>query len=130
MDIQDRPQVLVVDDEHTVADSLGMILDISGFQATVCYSGEEAVEVAGTKQFAFLISDVVMDGMNGVDASIAIRELHPKCRILLVSGHNHTAEILRAANGKGHSFEILAKPVHPLVLLASLRNEPRPAMDY
>jgi DNA-binding NarL/FixJ family response regulator len=71
-----------------------------------------------------------MGGMNGVDASIAIRELQPKCRILLVSGHNHTAEILKAANGKGHSFEILAKPVHPLILLATLRDEPRPAMDY
>jgi CheY-like chemotaxis protein len=100
--------------EHTVADTLAKILQLSGFETTVGYSGEQALTFAKTQQFDLLISDVAMEGMNGVEAAIVIRELQPKCRILLRSGHAATAEILKAAIEKGHSFEILAKPFHPL----------------
>jgi len=39
-----RPRVLVIDDEHTVADTLAQILEMSGFQATAGYKGEQALK--------------------------------------------------------------------------------------
>ena len=115
-------RVLLIDDEHTVADTLALILKMNGFQATTSYSGEHGLELARRQQFDFLISDVVMPGMNGIQAAIGIRELQPNCRILLVSGHAETAEMLKSANAKGHAFEILAKPFHPLFLIETLRK--------
>jgi DNA-binding NtrC family response regulator len=97
---------------------------MNGFQTTVGYSGERALELAKTQQFDYLISGVVMGEMNVVDSAIAIRKLQPRCRILLVSGHAATAEIPKSANRQGNTFEILAKPVHPLFLLETLRNSP------
>ncbi len=41
-----RPKVLVIDDDHTIADTLAMVLNISGFQATAVYSGERGLELA------------------------------------------------------------------------------------
>ena len=63
-----------------------------------------------------------MDGMSGIEAAIAICILLPKCTVLLMSGNNDTSRLLREAEGRGHSFDILAKPFHPLVVIDQLRN--------
>jgi CheY-like chemotaxis protein len=121
-EIQGKPKVLVADDERVIADTLAIILNQSGFDATAVYSGERAVETAKTLQPDMLISDVIMTDLNGIDAAIKIRELLPKCKILLFSGQAATADLLDRARGEGHEFEILAKPVHPQDLLARLRG--------
>jgi len=60
--------------------------------------------------------------MNGIDAAIQIRNLLPKCKVLLVSGDYRSSELLQDAHSRGYKFEILAKPVHPLVLFRTLRS--------
>lgn len=117
-----KPKVLVADDERVIADTLAIILNQSGFEATAVYSGEKAVETAQTLRPDMLISDVIMTDLNGIDAAIKIREMLPKCKILLFSGQAATADLLDRAQGQGHQFEILAKPVHPQDLLAKLRG--------
>jgi CheY-like chemotaxis protein len=116
-----KPKVLVADDERVIADTLAIILNQSGFDATAVYSGEKAVEMAETLRPDMVISDVIMTDLNGIDAAIKIREMLPSCKILLFSGQAATADLLDRANSQGHQFEILAKPVHPQDLLAKLR---------
>ncbi len=117
-----KPKVLVADDERVIADTLAIILNQSGFQATAVYSGETAVETAETLRPDMVISDVMMADLNGIDAAIKIRGLLPSCKILLFSGQASTADLLDRARVQGHEFEILAKPVHPQDLLARLRS--------
>ena len=119
---QAKPKVLVADDERVIADTLAIILNQSGFQATAVYSGEKAVEMAGSLKPDMLISDVIMTGMTGIEAAIITRSKLPKCKILLFSGQAATADLLEKARSQGHEFEILAKPVHPTDLLAKLRG--------
>ena len=121
-DPSQKPKVLVADDERVIADTLAIILNQSGFEATAVYTGEKAVEVARTLQPDMLISDVIMTDLNGIDAAIRIREMLPGCKILLFSGQAATADLLDRARNQGHEFEILAKPVHPQDLLARLRS--------
>jgi DNA-binding response OmpR family regulator len=116
-----KPKVLVADDERVIADTLAMILNQSGFQARVAYTGEKALELAAEFQPEMLISDVIMAGLNGIDAAIKIREILPSIKILLFSGQAATADLLEKARAQGYEFEILAKPVHPQDLLAKLR---------
>jgi CheY-like chemotaxis protein len=118
-----RPSVLVIDDDPANADTLAMVLNVSGFKATAVYSGEHGLELAQQSPFDHLVTDVVMGGMNGIDSAIAIRQMLPNCRILLISGNNDTAELLAMAATKGHVFNILAKPVHPTVLLEQMRAQ-------
>lgn len=117
-----KPRVLVADDERVIADTLAMILNNSGFQARVAYSGEKALELASEYRPEMLISDVIMGGLNGIDAAIKIREILPSIKILLFSGQAATADLLEKARAQGYEFEILAKPVHPQDLLAKLRS--------
>lgn len=117
-----KPRVLVVDDERVIADTLSIILNKNGFDASAVYSGTAAVNRAQELQPELVISDVIMDDMNGIEAAIRIRELLPRCKILLFSGQAATADLLEKARKEGHEFEILAKPVHPQDLLAKLKR--------
>ena len=116
-----RPKVLVVDDEQVIADTLAKILDIHGYDASAVYSGTSAVESARALSPDLIISDVIMEDMDGIEAAIRIRKFLPSCKILLFSGQAATADLLENARSQGHDFEILAKPVHPSELLAKLK---------
>jgi CheY-like chemotaxis protein len=115
------PFVLVVDDESLIADTIVQILIRSGFRAQAVYSGHEAIEAARRLQPAILLSDVLMPSLDGVEAAIAIREFCPSTRIVLISGQAATVEILSRARTRGHHFELLPKPIHPVDLLKHLR---------
>jgi DNA-binding response OmpR family regulator len=119
---QKNPIVLVVDDEHAIADTLAIILNQSGFEATAAYSGETAVETARQLQPDFLVSDVVLGGLNGIEAAILIRAFLPGCRVLLLSGQQVTADLLEPARARGYEFDILAKPLHPTDLLIRMHS--------
>jgi CheY-like chemotaxis protein len=117
-----KPRVLVADDERVIADTLAMILNRSGFEARAVYSGERALELVPAFEPDMLISDVIMDGVNGIDAAIRIRALRPRIKVLLFSGQAATADLLEKARAQGYEFEILTKPVHPQDLLNKLRG--------
>ena len=117
-----KPRVLVVDDEHVIADTLAKILDLNGYEASAVYTGTAAVETARSLQPDLIISDVIMPDMDGIEAAISIRGFLPNCKILLFSGQAATADLLDNARARGHEFEILGKPVHPSDLLAKLRG--------
>ncbi len=114
--------VLVVDDEHVIADTLVLILTHAGFDAVAAYSGREAVYRAVQLKPDLIITDVVMPDLNGIDASIAIKSFLPQCKILLFSGQANTANLLRQSRRSGHNFELLAKPLPPTALIAKLRD--------
>lgn len=117
-----KTKVLVVDDEHIIANTLSIILNTSGFEALAVYSGEAALQVFGSFHPDVVISDVVLTGMSGIEVAIALRTQRPNCKILLFSGQAATADLLHYAREQGHQFEVLAKPVHPSDLLAKLRT--------
>ncbi len=117
-----KPRILVVDDERRIADTLVIILNQNGFDASAVYTGTDAVDRARSSRPDLVISDVIMPDMNGIEAAIQIRNILPACRILLFSGQAATADLLEKARAEGHEFDILAKPVHPQDLLAKLRS--------
>ena len=113
-------RVLIVDDEPVIADSLAYALSDFGYEAIAVYNGQEALKSAAMSKPDVLISDVVMPGMNGIEAGIQLRRMLPSCRIILLSGQAATCDLARDAKLHGHRFEILAKPVHPTAMLAYL----------
>ena len=115
-------RVLVLDDERVIANTLALILNRSGYEARAVYTAEAAIATAGELLPDFLISDVIMDGMTGIDAAIRITQIVPQCRIILFSGQAATADLLERAEACGHRFELLVKPVHPRVLLDRLKE--------
>lgn len=124
-DAAHKVKVLVVDDQRAIADTFALILNQNGFEAIVAHSGQEAIAAAQAFAPDFLVSDVVMEGINGIDAAVAIAGVFPKCQIVLMSGNPRTGGLLEAAHAQGHMFEVLAKPIHPGELMDRLRSVPR-----
>lgn len=117
-----KPKVLVIDDDNLVADTLAMVLNHSGFEAVSAYSGEHGLELARQTAYDHVVTDVMMEPINGIQVSIAMRAIRPECTVLLISGNDRTSSLLAEAIRDGHEFEILAKPVHPTVILDRLRS--------
>ncbi len=115
-------QIVVIDDEANIADSLAEILNGCGYEAHAFYDARAAIDFVGRECPAIVIADIVMPKLNGVDAAIIIRQLCPLTRILLFSGQAGTVDILKEARAKGHDFELLPKPIHPAQLLKKLSS--------
>lgn len=114
--------ILVVDDEHALADTLALILERAGYKSTAAYSAAEALVAMGTQTPDLIISDVMMPGMSGVALAIQVRKMHPNIKFLLISGHAGTQDIIEAARADGHSLDLLAKPVLPEDLLSKIED--------
>jgi CheY-like chemotaxis protein len=115
--------VLVVDDEPLIAETIVQILNRSGFVAAASYGGQEAIEAAQRMRPDLVLSDVLMPGVDGVEAAITIQKFLPETRIVLFSGQAATVEILARVRERGYNFEILAKPIHPTELIRHLRQK-------
>ena len=117
-----KPVVLVVDDERLIADTMAEILKRSGYHALSAYDGKTALELAMQVSPEFVLTDVVMPNMNGVQLAIAVSKALPNTEIVLLSGQAGVTEILDRARKEGYSFELIAKPVHPEKLLERLKT--------
>ena len=116
-------RVLVVDDEHTIADSLVMILKISGYESAAAYDADSAWKFAQSFEPNALIADVVMPGTSGTELAVRIAQTFPACKILLCSGQATIGiKLISEAGAKGYDFELLQKPIHPSEILRRLRE--------
>lgn len=116
------PSILVVDDEERLANTMTEILNISGFCAFTAYEGKSALQIAEEIRPDYLLTDVVMPEMNGVELAIEVRRKLPETLILLFSGQAGTIDLLEEARAAGHSFEVLEKPMHPVRLIEHLKR--------
>jgi DNA-binding NtrC family response regulator len=117
-----KSRVLVIDDERTIADTLQQILELHGFDATQLYSGESALEWIESYRPDIVLSDIVMRQVDGVEAAVRIRALHPECRVILFSASALSMANLHKISKLG--FEFLERPLHPKDLLARVIGTP------
>ena len=115
-------KIMVVDDEETIADTLSLIFASNGYEARPAYSAESALEILEQWRPDVAIIDVVLPGMNGIEFAIFLKASYPDVHFLLFSGQPGTGNLLEEAKKKGHLFEILAKPLHPTFMLATVAN--------
>jgi CheY-like chemotaxis protein len=121
-------RVLIADDNGLIADTLSQIFRMNGYLVKTVRSGEQAIEIASRWRPDALVCDVLMDGINGIEAAIRIVRTVPKCLVILFSGQANTVDLLTGAAQRGYHFEVLPKPVHPQVFLdhlGKLENERR-----
>ena len=118
----EKAKVLVLDDERSVADTMTQILSLYGYDATAAYDPVSAIEWLSLHPCDVLITDVVFEPghMSGIELAIQLRATLPGCKILLISGNNSTSELLQRAAEQGFWFDVLAKPVHPSIVLERL----------
>ncbi len=120
-DLKPRPRVLVIDDEHIIADTLAEILKLHGFEARAHYSGESALADAEAFCPQVVLSDIHMQKIDGIEAALRFRESYPECRIILFTASPLRAEHYARITRLG--FEFLQRPLGPQEVVALLRED-------
>ncbi len=109
--------VLVVDDERNIRRSLEIILEGEGYHVVCASSGEEALKTLNQEEVHGVLLDIVMPGMNGIDALQKMRKARPGLAVVMISGHGTVQDAVRATQLGAYDF--LEKPLsREKVLLA------------
>ena len=111
-------RILVVDDEVLLVKGLKFNLENEGWQVDVCYDGAAAVEKALTEQYNLILMDVMMPVMDGLTASMRIREASNVPIIMLTAKDEDTDKLLGFEYG---ADDYITKPFNILELKARIR---------
>ena len=114
-----KARLLLIDDEPIIRETLAVIFSKAGYDIRAVESAEAAIALLESNEWIpyLAIVDVNLPGMNGIELAIMMKEQHPDVHVALFSGRGSTAELLEEAQHRGHFFEVVAKPVHPVILL-------------
>ena len=109
-------RILVVEDNRDAADSLQILLDLSGHQAEVAYTGQDGVDASRRIRPQVVLCDIGLPGgMNGYDVARALRPELPGTCLIALTGYGQE-EDQRKAREAGFDRH-LTKPVDPAALL-------------
>ncbi len=112
--------VLVVDDEASVRESLGMILEYEGYDVRQASNGREALEAVDTAPPDLVILDVKMPEMDGLATLRALKARGKDVPTIMISGHADVETAVEAT--RMGAFDFFEKPLERERLLLSLRN--------
>jgi DNA-binding NtrC family response regulator len=110
-----RANVMIVDDDQDLAESLAEFLEMSGCSVTTAANGKEALLGHGKQDFDVTFMDVRMPIMNGVDSFFEIRKLKPDAKIVMMTGFKEA--IVTKALEAG-AIGLLSKPFDIEAMLA------------
>ena len=109
MDLDDRPALLIVDDDLTFCTVLGRAMSRRGFSVTCAHSVEQALECAEVCTPEYAIIDLRLPGMSGLILVEKLKALDPGTRIVMLTGYASIATAVEAI--KLGATHYLAKPV-------------------
>ena len=110
-------RILVVDDETIIRDLICSILTHAGFDCRPVTSGREALALLHSDDsYSMVLSDLIMQGMDGLSLLARIRQEHPDIPVVMVTAV-HDISIALAANRNG-AYDYLLKPFEGEQLLA------------
>ena len=91
---QDKPVILVVDDEESMRYFLDKALRREGYDVVAARDGPEAIEAAQRRAPDLVLADVRMPGMDGVALLRALRALHPRVPFVLMTAYGTVDDAL------------------------------------
>ena len=113
-------RLLIVDDDQQMVRTLVDVVQLHGWEADGAYSGEAAVDAVREQDYAIVLMDVRMTGINGLEAFKAMKTVRPGIRVILMTAYT-AAEILAEAEREG-ALRILQKPVALRGLIDCLKD--------
>nr|HPN83165.1 response regulator [Spirochaetota bacterium] len=105
----DVVQVLVVDDEVHIRETLTGVLEDEGYVAAGAVDGESALQYLAAHRVDVMLLDIWLPGMGGLDVLSRVREQFPGVTVIMISGHG-TVNIAVDAIKQG-AFDFIEKPL-------------------
>src|SRR6201998_845947 len=115
-----RPQLLVVDDEAGIRESLSSILADEGYHVASASSAEEALERASGGDIEVVLLDVWLPGIDGLEALSRLQASPRPPAVIMISGHGTIETAVRAT--KLGAFDFIEKPLSLEKIIVLVRN--------
>jgi|HubBroStandDraft_6_1064221.scaffolds.fasta_scaffold42293_1 two-component system response regulator HydG len=103
-----QSRVLIVDDNAEMREALEMVFSVGGHACEVVSDAIAALEVVDRETFDVVISDVVMDGMSGLELLDRLKRTHPALPVVVITAEGGVAQAVEAV--KRGAFEYVVKP--------------------
>lgn len=91
-----KGRILLVDDEELILKTLSRDLVSEGFEVTTRAFGAEAVKLLATSRFDVLVTDLVMEAMNGIAVLAEARRLDSELSVIILTGHGDMESAIEA----------------------------------
>lgn len=101
--------ILIVDDESGIRQSLKGVLEDEGYQASTAESGEAGLEILRKKPFDVVLLDIWLPGIDGLETLEKIKESDDAPEVIMISGHGTIETAVRAT--KLGAYDFLEKPL-------------------
>lgn len=114
--------ILVCDDDKAIVDAIEIYLTNEGYTIFKAYDGQEALDIIEENEVHLIIMDIMMPRMDGLRATMKIREENNIPVIMLSAKSEDTDKIMGLNMG---ADDYITKPFNPLELIARVRSQLR-----
>jgi len=129
-DTAGQPQILLMEDEYSVAQGLQMVLKEEGYGVDVAMTGQSALDTLNNKGFDLLLADLKLPDIDGMDVIKQVKDESPETKAIVITGYSTVSS---AVDGlKVGISDYLSKPFTEEELLASVDKalKGKPAAPY
>lgn len=113
-------KVLLVDDEEELVSTLAERLDLRGIASDWAINGEEGLHLAMANDYDWIVLDMKMPGIGGLQTMQTIKRRRPETRFIIVTGHSSAQD--REAGLQAGATHYLLKPVEVDDLIALMQG--------
>ena len=118
----DNPGILVVDDDREIVKAISINLENEGYRVYTAYDGLQALDILATHSIQLILLDIMMPRLDGLSATMKIREDRNIPIIILSAKSEHSDKILGLSMG---ADDYVTKPFNPLELMARVKAQLR-----
>ena len=115
-----RKDLLIVDDDPLVCESLKEMLTMEGYRADAVFDGASALAKLKGQQYKLILSDIQMPGLNGIELLKELKGQAPDSTIIFITGHGHIEGAVEAI--KLGAYDYLTKPIDDLRLKLTIKR--------
>lgn len=120
-------RILVVEDEHKIANSIKKGLEQESYAVDVAFIGDDGYGLASTEEYDLIILDVLLPGMDGIQIAAKLREQNIHTPILMLTAKGQTADKVTGLDAGADDY--LTKPFAFEELIARIRALTRRPKD-
>jgi len=96
IDFGHPPHVLLVEDEHSMAKGLEMIMNEVGYQVDLATTGQAALNTVGEGAFDLLVADLRLPDIDGMEVIEYVRKIHPETKVIIITGYPSVSSAVKA----------------------------------
>ena len=120
--MEEKPgsKILIIEDDPLVLRGFETILKQEGYLVTTLSSGETALELINKENFDLILTDLNLEGINGIDILKRVKKISPDIPVIVITGYESMDSAISAL--RGGAYDYLIKPCQDIDLKTTIKR--------